>query len=62
MFDKIVVAIDGSDFSRAALTAAAGLAVQAGSAVEVVHVEGSPVSHGFPDVLAERTGRVSRSE
>jgi nucleotide-binding universal stress UspA family protein len=38
MFDKIVVAIDGSEFSRAALTAAAGFAVKAGSAVEVVHV------------------------
>ena len=44
MFDKIVVAIDGSEFSRAALTAAAGLAVKAGSAVEVVHVhEHDPV-------------------
>lgn len=38
MFEKIVVAIDGSEFSRAALTAAAGFAVKAGSAVDVVHV------------------------
>lgn len=38
MFEKIVVAIDGSEFSRAALTAAAGFAAKAGSAVEVIHV------------------------
>ena len=39
MFEKIVVAIDGSEFSRAALTAAAGLAVKTGS----VHTAKVPV-------------------
>lgn len=38
MFEKIVVAIDGSAFSDAAVKAAAGLAAKAGSQVEVVHV------------------------
>ncbi|MGA7986774.1 MAG: universal stress protein [Candidatus Dormiibacterota bacterium] len=38
MFEKIVVAIDGSTFSDAAVRAAAGLAAKAGSQVEVVHV------------------------
>jgi nucleotide-binding universal stress UspA family protein len=38
MFEKIVVAIDGSAFSDAAVRAAAGLAAKAGSQVEVVHV------------------------
>src|ERR1700681_2305025 len=44
MFDKIVVAIDGSEFSRAALTAAAGPAVKAGSTGRGGHVpEHDPV-------------------
>ena len=38
MYEKIVVAVDGSPFSEAAVTAGAGLAAKAGSAVEVVHV------------------------
>ena len=38
MFEKIVLAIDGSTFSDAAVRAAAGLAAKAGSQVEVVHV------------------------
>ena len=38
MFEKIAVAIDGSTFSRAAVTAAGGLAAKTGSTVEVVHV------------------------
>jgi nucleotide-binding universal stress UspA family protein len=38
MFEKVVVAVDGSEFSEAALTAAEGLAVKAGSAIQVVHV------------------------
>lgn len=38
MFEKIVVAIDGSSYSEAAVRAAAGLATKAGAQVEVVHV------------------------
>jgi nucleotide-binding universal stress UspA family protein len=38
MFEKVVVADDGSEFSDAALAAAEGLAAKAGSAIEVVHV------------------------
>jgi len=38
MFEKVLVAVDGSQFSEAALAAAEGLAAKAGSAVEVVHV------------------------
>lgn len=38
MFEKIVLAIDGSTFSDAAVRAAAGMATKAGSQVEVVHV------------------------
>ncbi len=38
MFEKVLVAVDGSQFSEAALVAAEGFAAKAGSAVEVVHV------------------------
>ena len=38
MFEKVLVAVDGSSFSNAALTAAEGLAAKAGCEVEVVHV------------------------
>jgi len=38
LFEKVLVAIDGSTFSDAALTAAEGLAAKAGSEVKVVHV------------------------
>jgi nucleotide-binding universal stress UspA family protein len=38
MFEKVLVAVDGSQFSEAALAAAEGLAAKAGSQVEVVHV------------------------
>ncbi len=38
MFEKIVVAVDGSEYSQAAVRAAAGLAAKAGSQVDVVHV------------------------
>ena len=38
MFEKVLVAVDGSQFSEAALAAAEGLAARAGSEVEVVHV------------------------
>ena len=38
MFEKVLVAVDGSEFSEAALVAAEGLAAKAGCAVEVVHV------------------------
>jgi nucleotide-binding universal stress UspA family protein len=38
MFEKIVVAIDGSPFSDAALAAAGGLAAKLGADVEVLHV------------------------
>ncbi len=38
MFEKIVVAIDGSPFSDAAIAAAGGLAAKLGAVVEVLHV------------------------
>ncbi len=38
MFDKVLVAIDGSPYTEAALTAAEGLAAKAGCTVEVLHV------------------------
>jgi nucleotide-binding universal stress UspA family protein len=38
MFDKILVAVDSSPFSDAALAAAEGFAAKTGSPVEVVHV------------------------
>ena len=38
MFDKILVAVDGSQYSDAALAAAEGFAAKTGSTVEVVHV------------------------
>jgi nucleotide-binding universal stress UspA family protein len=38
MFDKVLVAVDGSQYSDAALTAAEGFAAKTGSTVEVVHV------------------------
>jgi nucleotide-binding universal stress UspA family protein len=38
MFEKIVVAIDGSPFSDAAIAAAGGLAAKLGAKVEVLHV------------------------
>ena len=38
MFEKVLVAVDGSKFSEAALAVAEGLAAKAGCAVEVVHV------------------------
>ncbi len=38
MFEKIVVAIDGSPFSDAAIAAAGGLAAKLGADVEVLHV------------------------
>jgi nucleotide-binding universal stress UspA family protein len=38
MFEKLVVAIDGSPFSDAAIAAAGGLAAKLGAVVEVLHV------------------------
>jgi nucleotide-binding universal stress UspA family protein len=38
MFEKILVAIDGSPFSDAAIAAAGGLAAKLGADVEVLHV------------------------
>jgi len=38
VFEKILVAVDGSRFSDAAVTAAGSLAAKTGSEVEVVHV------------------------
>ncbi|MGD0193236.1 MAG: universal stress protein [Candidatus Dormibacteria bacterium] len=38
MFEKVLVAIDGSPYTEAALSAAEGLAAKAGCAVEVIHV------------------------
>src|ERR1035437_3296969 len=38
MFEKILVALDGSDATDAVIGVAIGLAKKAGSAVEVVHV------------------------
>jgi nucleotide-binding universal stress UspA family protein len=38
MFDTVMVAIDGSQYSNEALAAAGGIAAKAGSHVEVVHV------------------------
>lgn len=38
MFEKVLVAIDGSPYTEAALSAAEGLAAKAGCEVEVIHV------------------------
>jgi nucleotide-binding universal stress UspA family protein len=38
LFEKVLVAIDGSPYTDAALSAAEGLAAKAGCAVEIVHV------------------------
>jgi nucleotide-binding universal stress UspA family protein len=38
MFEKIVLAVDGSESSQAAFQAAAGFASKTGASVEVVHV------------------------
>jgi nucleotide-binding universal stress UspA family protein len=38
LFDKVLVAIDGSPYTDAALTAAEGLAAKAGCEIEVLHV------------------------
>jgi nucleotide-binding universal stress UspA family protein len=38
LFEKVMVAIDGSPYTESALTAAEGLAAKSGCAIEVVHV------------------------
>ena len=53
MFEKIVLAVDGSEWSEAAVDAAIGFAGKAGAEVEVVHVQEHDViySKGYaPDL------------
>lgn len=53
MFDRILVAVDGSQFSDAALAAAAGLAAKTGAEVDVVHVHEHDLPHSKAVHLAE---------
>lgn len=53
MFDRILVAVDGSQFSDAALAAAAGLAAKTGSQVDVLHVHEHEMPHSKAVHLAD---------
>jgi nucleotide-binding universal stress UspA family protein len=53
MFDRILVAVDGSQFSDAALVSAAGLAAKTGADVDVVHVHEHDLPHSKAVHLAE---------
>ncbi len=53
MFDRILVAVDGSHFSDAALAATAGLAAKTGSQVDVVHVHEHEIPHSKAVHLAD---------
>jgi len=53
MFERILVAVDGSPFSDAAIATAAGLAAKLGSEVDVVHVHEHDLPHSKAVHLAE---------
>ena len=53
MFERILVAVDGSPFSDAALAAAAGLAAKVGAEVDVIHVHEHDMPHSKAVHLAE---------
>jgi nucleotide-binding universal stress UspA family protein len=53
MFEKILVAIDGSPFSDAALAAAAGLARKIGAETDIIHVHEHEIPHSKAVHLAE---------
>jgi nucleotide-binding universal stress UspA family protein len=53
MFDRILVAVDGSQFSDAALVAAAGLAAKTGAQVDVLHVHEHEMPHSKAVHLAD---------
>ena len=53
MFERILVAVDGSPFSDAALATAAGLATKVGAEVDVIHVHEHEMPHSKAVHLAE---------
>lgn len=53
MFERILVAVDGSPFSDAAIATAAGLAAKLGSEVDVIHVHEHDLPHSKAVHLAE---------
>jgi nucleotide-binding universal stress UspA family protein len=53
MFERILVAVDGSPFSDAALATAAGLAAKVGAEVDVIHVHEHDMPHSKAVHLAE---------
>jgi nucleotide-binding universal stress UspA family protein len=53
MFERILVAVDGSPFSDAALATAAGLAAKVGAEVDVIHVHEHDMPHAKAVHLAE---------
>ncbi|HUZ68176.1 MAG TPA: universal stress protein [Candidatus Saccharimonadales bacterium] len=62
MFERILVAVDGSPFSDAALATAAGLAAKVGAEVDVIHVHEHDMPHSKAVHLAELESPIEATE